>query len=156
MRTTSTRSRTRVRVVLEVEGERDESDSFRHKWTTRVTLGHLRASGRNSQEAGEALAEALLELAHSDAAADAIARERAAAASLLERESRVLGPDEAMRRVRLRARGQDPDLPIDDFTGRIKMWRIRMAARFSPEVLDDFLRKNREQVEQLLATARHV
>ena len=69
-------------VRIEVDGERDERDPYRHKWVTRVRCGLLRGSGPNTSTATEALADELRALAECPEAVEALAmaRHRAAAA----------------------------------------------------------------------------
>ena len=69
-------------VRIEVDGERDERDSYRHKWFTRVRCGLLKGAGPNTAAATEALADELRELASCPEAIEALAmaRHRAAAA----------------------------------------------------------------------------
>ena len=76
-RTSPPRRKVSATLRIEVVGERDESDSYRHKWSTTLRLGLLSASGPNLAAAREALEAELLALASSDAATTALSVERA-------------------------------------------------------------------------------
>lgn len=63
-------------VRIEVDGERDERDSYRHKWVTRVRCGLLRGAGPNTATATTALADELHALAECPEAVEALAMAR--------------------------------------------------------------------------------
>jgi hypothetical protein len=115
-RYTTTIRPTKIRLVIEVEGERDESNAFRHRWETRVTLGELQASGPNTKAVAESLTAELLALARSPGARQALALEQQAAMVVFNREQAELGTEAAMQRARTRSCGSDPDAPQMDRT----------------------------------------
>jgi len=76
-RYTDTHRRTGGVIRLEATGERDESDSHRHKWVTRLRFGLLSSEGPNTRGAVEYLEAELRELASCPEAIEALARVRA-------------------------------------------------------------------------------
>lgn len=69
---------------IEVDGERDERDPYRHRWVTRLRFGELRGAGANTREAAENLADELRALASCPEAVEALAMVRARAIAARE------------------------------------------------------------------------
>lgn len=89
--------RVTARITLEAEGERDESDPYRHKWSTTLRFGLLSASGPNLAAAREALEAELLALASSDAATTALSVERARLGQAREAELAATRPTPVLK-----------------------------------------------------------
>jgi len=104
-----TRRPVRIPLTLEARGARDESDSYRHKWTTTASIGLLEATGANVAEVREALLRKLEALVYSPGAAAALAAEDAARYQIFLAEQAELGTEAALARHRIRACGRDPD-----------------------------------------------
>lgn len=118
------------RVALEVHGERDQSDSYRHKWTTTLRFGLLRGVGVNLAEAAESLRMQLVDLAGSDAALDAMAREDLVDRTRFERDVATFGGETARK---------------------LFQWRIQMVRRFPPIFVDRWLAANRQTLIKMFA-----
>lgn len=69
---------------IDVVGERDESDPYRHKWVTRVSLGELTGAGRNTAEALAELEAEVRSLVSCPEALEALAKARARHTALRE------------------------------------------------------------------------
>ena len=104
-----THRRVTARLVLEARGTRDESDSYRHKWTTTASVGLLTATGPNLAAVREQLQAKLEALVNSPGAAAALEAEDAARYQIFLAEQVELGTEAALARHRIRACGRDPD-----------------------------------------------
>jgi len=109
-----TTRRSRVRLALEVGCFRDETSRSRHDWTCTLTFGLLSARGVNQREAADSLAAQILALASSDGAMAGLAAEAQAEHAVYLADQAAHGIEEALRRVRLRAAGIDPDAQLID------------------------------------------
>ena len=113
--TATTRSST-AKLTLEVQVDRDETSGYRHRWTTTVRFGLLRAIGPNLRDALAKLASEIQGLAESPGAEAGAVAERMAAHAFYDAESnpkrqsiyqgptRAAGAAFVRRRARLRTR----------------------------------------------------
>lgn len=99
----------RISLTLEARGARDESDSYRHKWTTTARVGLLEVTGANVAEVKAVLLGKLEALVNSPGAAAALEAEEAARYQIFLAERPTLGIEAALARLRARAAGRDPD-----------------------------------------------
>lgn len=113
-RHTATERKVTIAITLRATGERNESDSYRHKWTTTARLGLLQATGANVSEVKARLEGQIEALLRSPGAMAALAAEENTRFELYRREAPVLGEEAALQRLRIRACGRDPDAPQVD------------------------------------------
>lgn len=108
-RHTATTRISTAKLTLEVRVERDETSGYRHRWTTTVRFGLLRAIGPNLREALAKLALEIQGLAESPGAEAGAIAERMAAHAHYDADVARFGVEVAAERMRLRVRGLDPD-----------------------------------------------
>ena len=113
-RHTATSRKVSIALTLRATGERDESDPYRHRWTTTARIGLPQETGPNIGEVREKLMTVLEALINSPGAVAALRAEQDARVKIYVVEAAALGPEAAMQRLRIRACGRDPDAPQVD------------------------------------------